>query len=676
MDATEQVAKFKEFFETMYYSALLENASKGDNFIFVSFTDLSKFDIELAQELLEDPENVLQAGAHAIEQLDVGKDLKEFEVRFYALPKTSKHMIRNIRSKHISQFIQLEGIVRQKSDVRPQVTSARFECPSCGNIIPILQMDQKFREPSHCGCGRKGQFRLIHKELVDAQKLVLEEAPEDMEGGEQPKRLDVFLQKDLVSPITDKKTNPGSKIILTGMIKEVPITLATGGKSTRFDLICEANYVEPVQEEFTNIVFSKEEIEEIQALGSDPQVFEKLAISIAPTIYGHDRIKEALLLQLFGGVRKKSDDGVQRRGDIHMLLIGDPGSGKSQLIKRVCTVAPKSRFVSGKGASGAGLTASVVKDEFLKGWALEAGALVLANKGMACIDEMDKMSSEDTSALHEALEQQTVTISKANIQATLRCQTTVLAAANPKFGRFDPYELIAKQIELPSTLINRFDLIFPVRDLPDESRDEQMAGFILNLHRGQKAKKKENILGTEFLQKYIAYAKQHIFPELTDDALDEIKRYYVKMRSQGDGQGGVSAVPISARQLEALVRLSEASAKSRLSQKVTRKDARHAIDLVHYCLSQIGLDPETGKIDIDRITTGITASQRSHIVVIKDIITQLEKQIGKIIPEEEISKEAQIKGINEDKVNEVLTKLVRTGDIYNPKPGFVSKVSR
>jgi len=674
MDATEQVAKFGEFFESVCYKDLLKAVSRGDKFLFVPFIELSQFNVELAEDLLEDPENVLQAARHTIEQMDLGGDAKGFEVRFSDLPQTSNIMIRDIRSKHIGKFLEMEGIVRQKTDVRPQVTSARFECPSCGNIIPVLQLDQKFKEPHMCACGRKGQFRLIHKEMVDAQKIVLEEAPEDMDGGEQPKRLNVFLKNDLVSPITEKKTNPGSKVRLTGMVKEIPIVLATGGKSTRFDIICETNYIEPVQEEFTNIVLTPEEEQEIKGLSNDPKVFEKLTESLAPTIYGHEKVKEALLMQLFSGVRKESGDGVSRRGDIHILLIGDPGSGKSQLVKRMGVVAPKSRFVSGKGASGAGLTASVVKDEFLKGWALEAGALVLANKGLAAIDEMDKMSAEDTSAMHEALEQQTVTISKANIQATLRCETTVLAAANPKFGRFDPYELIAKQIEMPSTLINRFDLIFPIKDLPDPSRDDQMASFILNLHRGGKREKNDDLLETDFVRKYIAYAKQNIYPELTDDALDEIKKYYVQMRNQGNTEGSVSAIPISARQLEALVRLAEANAKIRLSEKVTKKDAQRAVELVHYCLSQIGMDPETGKLDIDRITTGITASQRSNITIIKETITELESAVGKSIPVDDVVREAEIKGVASDKTMEIIERLKRSGDLFSPKNGWVSKI--
>lgn len=673
MDATAQVAKFSEFFETLFYKDLLDAVAKGHKHLALPFSELAKYSVELAEDLLEDPENTLQAARHTVEQMDLGGEVKGFEVRFFGLPKTSYIMVRNIRSKHIGKFLELEGIVRQKSDVRPQVTSARFECPSCGNIIPVLQLDQKFKEPFACACGRKGHFRLIHKELVDAQKIVLEEAPEDMDGGEQPKRLNIFLQNDLVSPISDRKTNPGSKIRLTGMVKEVPITLATGGKSTRFDLICECNFVEPVQEEFTNLVFTEEEVEQIKEVSKQPDYFEHLTRSLAPTIYGHDRVKEALLLQLFAGVQKVNHDGVSRRGDIHILLIGDPGAGKSQLVKRMSIVAPKSRFVSGKGASGAGLTASVVKDEFLKGWALEAGTLVLANKGMACIDEMDKMSDEDTSAMHEALEQQQVSISKANIQATLRCQTTVLAAANPKFGRFDPYELIAKQINLPEPLINRFDLIFPMKDLPNPDIDNKMASFILNLHRGSTEVFDDSLLSTEFVRKYIAYAKQHVKPELTDDALDEIRKYYVQMRNQG-GEGSTSAIPISARQLEALVRLAEASARSRLWPKVTKADAQRAIELVHYCLSQIGVDPETGKFDIDRITTGITARQRSDIGIVKEVLSELENAVGKIIPEDDIVREAEIKGVSEEKVTDILTKLTRQGDLFMPKNGFYSKV--
>jgi len=673
MDATEQVKLFREFFEKLYFARLVEQAQNGKYFIKVNFTDLSMFNPNLAEMLLEEPEEVIKAAELAIEGFDLPGEKKAIKVRLDNLPKNQSILIRNIRSEHLGKFLFFEGIVRQKSDVRPQVTSAKFECPSCGNVISVLQIDSKFKEPSRCGCGRKGKFRLLSKELIDAQGLVLEENPEKLDGGEQPKRINVMLQQDLVSPITEKRTNPGSKVRVTGMIKEIPIILKTGGQSTRYDLYVEANNIVGVEEDYFDIEITKQEEEEILELAKDPRLYDRLVKSMAPSIYGHERVKEALLLQMAGGVQKTRADGMVTRGDMHILLVGDPGSGKSQLLKRINMIAPKSRYVSGKGVSGAGLTAAVVRDEFLKGWALEAGALVLASNGICCIDEMDKMSTEDRAAMHEALEQQTISISKANIQATLIARTTVLAAANPKFGRFDNYELLATQIDLPPTLINRFDLIFPIKDLPDRDKDDKIATHILSLHMNPKTEVPE--LSTKLMKKFIAYVRRNAEPVLTEEALETIKAYYLEMRGKGySEEAGARAVPISARQLEALVRLAESSAKIRFSQKVEASDAQRAVDLLHYCLAEIGIDPETGKIDIDRITTGIPASERSKISNVKEIITELEGKFGKVIPIEEIIKEADSRGIKEEKVEETIEKLKRTGDIFEPRRGHISKM--
>ncbi len=679
MNADERIRRFSEFIEDSYKPALLEAASTGKKFFMVDFSELSKFDPSLAEEILDNPEEILKEMELSCKQIDLPVESK-MKIRLTNLPETRKIMIRHVRSEHISKLLFVEGLVRQKSDVRPQVVSSRFECPSCGQVISVIQIDQNFKEPTKCSCGRKGKFALLSKELVDAQSMVLEEQPETLEGGEQPKRINIFLKEDLVSPISDKKTNPGAKIKVIGQLKEIPTVLKTGGKSTRFDLLIEANNIEAAEEDFYDVKISKEEEKQILELSQDPKIYEKFIESIAPSIYGYERVKEALILQLMGGVMKKRKDEITTRGDIHILLVGDPGAGKSQILKRISKIAPKGRYVAGKSVSGAGMTAAVVRDEFLGGWSLEAGALVLANNGVCCLDEMDKMSDEDRSALHEAMEQQTLSISKANIQATLLTRTTILAAANPRFGRFDPYGILAEQIEMPPTLINRFDLIFPIKDIPDSTRDEKMAKHILLLH--QTPESMQSTIDPNIIKKYIAYARQKCSPTLTEGALNEIKDFYVRMRGLGSTEGGlggreektIRAIPISARQLEALVRLSEASAKVRLSDKVTRKDSRRAIELLTYCLLQVGLDRETGRIDIDRISTGISASQRDRIYTIKEIIIELENKIGKTIPIDDILKAAVEKGISESDVEEILEKLKRSGDVYEPRYGFVSRM--
>jgi len=670
LETSEQLEKFRDFFES-HKDRIHETIAKGEKSVLFDFKELLSQDPELADLLLDDPENLLKAAEVSLDNLDLPSNL--LVVRFNNIPATSMLRIRDIRSIHLDKFIAIEGLVRQTSDVRPQVISAKFECPSCGNTMLLLQIDTQLREPSRCSCGRRGKFRFIHKDLIDAQRIVLEESPENLEGGEQPKRLAVFLKGDLVDPKMEKRTTPGTKVRITGTIKEIVIPLRTGGQSTRYDLIMESNYVEPIEEIFEEINITKEEEKEILEVSKDPRIYQRLVSSVAPSIYGHEDIKAALILQLMGGVQKVHKDGTKRRGDMHVLLIGDPGVAKSQLLQFISKIAPKARLVSGKGASSAGLTATVVKDEFMRGWALEAGAFVLANGGFAIIDEMDKINHEDTSALHQALEQQIITIAKANIQATLKAQTTLLAAANPKLGRFDPYLPIASQINMPSTLINRFDLIFPIRDIPSREFDTRVATHVLMLQ--QKPEDIKTEFSPEFLKKYISYARQKIKPALTKEAVDEIKEFYVNLRNLPSlSEQELKPIPISARQLEALVRLSEGSARVRLSKKVTKKDAQMAIETLKRCLMQVGFDPESGQLDIDRISTGLTTSKRTKIIKIQALINELTKKIGKKIPVDDLILEASEQGINEVEVNEALDVLKRDGTIYQPQPNIIERI--
>ena len=1160
---------------------IIGTVREGERVIHLPFSRLAQFSPELADNLIDAPEETIALLENALEESELVKNPR---VRLLDIPQAMHTRIRNIRAKHLDQLLCIEGIIKQTSDVRPQVVNARFECPSCGAILSVLQVDRKFRDPSRCSCNWKGSFKLLSKEMVDVQRIVVEESPDSLEGGEQPRRINVFLKEDLVDPKMEEHTTPGSRVKIYGILKEVPVPLPTG-ISTRFDIAIEVNNTITMEESFEDLNIKDEDMEEILELSADPRVFKRLAQSIAPSIYGFEKIKEAVLLQLFGGVKKSKSDGGQSRGDIHVLLVGDPGVAKSVLLKFVSSVAPKGRYVSGKAATAAGLTAAVVKDEFLRGWSLEAGAMVLANKGLVAIDEIEKMNEHDRSTMHEAMEQQcyhkdleltfadgsrnkigkfvddlieknkekiqeginceildlneetkilttdfetiyptkinkvsrhiapkklikiklvngreiivtpehpcwtineerlitipssqlkaggffpipgelpiegekqtfdfepfkngpqlcklvgyhitdgcyelnrgkkngiqftntntlliedykkainslfninpgvtqtdnrysvrviskrvvdfmnsldknllekgiiktipdklmkcakedlayllraafdvdgtivnvkrngcrislsaenknfaeqitelllrfgitssiykdkeiykvdicgqenlykyyqnigflsakkqnrlmlyiqkqktyrsisniipnvshtirkifrtlkinaekclgnqictncnkhrpsfqkminlceekidkvlkakgllkktaniallreirkeldisvlsmakmlnitsykliqkekideedniyqnvilnetdkmlsllpllrelkklafgkirwskiksvelikndskwvyditiepthsfisnnmvlhnSVTISKANIQATLRAETTVLAAGNPKLGRFDPYTPIPQQIDISPALLSRFDLIFTIRDIPNKSQDEAIAAHVLEEHQQQVIR---DVMEPKLFRKYIAYAKQKVKPKLTDEAVEEIKNFYVKIRNQSiKTESDIKPIPITARQLEGIIRLAEAHAKLHLRGTVTAHDAKMAIDLLKVSLSQVGYDEETQSFDIDRMTTGITSSKRGKILLLKDTISKLESRLGKLLPLEELQKALEDK-LTPIEIEEAIEQLAKAGEVFKPKKGFIQKI--
>ncbi len=667
-NSEELLIEAKNFFDSNK-KEIGDSVRKGKNVIYLDFMKLMEFSNLLSEQLIENPEETLSIIEQAIEQLGY---LSKARVRLKNMPPSLEIKVRNIRSKHLNEMIVIEGIIRQASDVRPQVVNAKFECPSCGTIISVLQMEKKFREPSRCSCGRRGGFRLSSKEMVDTQRLVIEESPESLTGGEQPKRMNVFVKEDLVEPRMEEKTTPGARVKITGVLKEVPVPLSTGGMSTRFELAVEVNNIVPMEETFEELDINEEDEKQILELSQDPEIFSKLANSIAPSIWGHDEIKKSLVLQLFGGVQKDMTDGAKSRGDIHILMIGDPGVAKSVMLGFMANISPKGRYVVGKSASGAGLTATVVRDEYLKGWSLEAGAMVLANKGLVCIDELEKMDPQDRSAMHEAMEQQSVTISKANVQATLKAQTSVLAAANPKFGRFDPYQSVAQQIELPPTLINRFDIIFTLRDLPDRSNDERIAMHVLQQHRKESD---ISIIEPPLFRKYVAYSKQRIHPVLSDEAVEILRTFYVELRNKPvSSDTAVKPIPISARQLQALIRMAEAAAKLRLSKVVERCDADSAIEIMKYYLMKVGYDYESKTFDIDRVGNKMSHSKRSKIMLVRDAIVALESKLGKMMPIDEVKKEVSDQ-INGNDFQDAIDQLKKEGELFQEKPGYIGRTS-
>lgn len=654
--------------------------------ILIDYWDIDRINPSLAEGVIDHPYKYIFNAEEALKNIDVASGEKlNLHFRIKNLPEINRISVRNIRANHLGKLKAIEGLVKKRTEVRPKLQIAAFICQKCGAIIKVEQDEDILKEPTECyaeqgGCERISSFKLLTSlsSFIDSQKIEIQENPEGLRGGAQPERLSVYLEDDLVGEIA-----PGDRVIINGILHSMQRRRGTF-RLTSFDKAMDAISIENEEFAFEEVEVTEEDEKEILKISKDPEIYQSMQQSMAPTIYGMDIEKNALVLQLFGGLSKKMPDGTYIRGDIHALFVGDPGTAKSQLLNYLAKLAPRSIYASGKASSAAGLTAAAVRDEFGEGqWTLEAGALVLADMGIACIDEIDKMSDQDRSALHQAMEQQEISVAKAGINATLKSRCAVLAAANPKLGRFDEFMPIHEQINMPPALLSRFDLIFSIIDKPNRDRDTELATHILQTHKAgevqenirkslkskfnkkQEEKLLKNVMpkfSPDFLRKYVAYAKRNIFPVMNDDALEILKNYYVDFRSSSE-----DSVPFTPRQLEAFVRLSEASARIRLSEEVTVNDAKRAINIIDQYLRRVGTDRETGKIDIDIIATGISHSQHDRMRTIIDIIHRLcgESKEGNA-SRNDIIIEAETNGIAADKVRDVLDRLKRNGQIYEP----------
>ncbi len=666
----EPKERWGEFYRRYYKNEIGKVAQGEKSSLVVDYGDVEKYDPDLADDLVLHPDETRSAAKDALGDFDIAADvsLESAPVRFSEFyPKTG---IRSIRSDDVNKLIAVEGIVRKATEVRPKVLEAAFECQRCGTLTTVEQSGQEFSEPHQCrGCERQGPFRLLEdqSDFVDAQKLRVQESPEGLRGGQTPQKIDVNIEGDITGEVS-----PGDRVTATGVLRAIP-----DDGSTTFEIFIEGNNVEIEDQDFEDFEITEEDEESIREIASSPNLYEKIRDSFAPSIHGYEEEKLAMILQLFAGVKKDLPDGTRIRGDMHILLVGDPGTGKSQLLQYAQKIAPRGIYTSGKGATSAGLTAAAVQDDFGDGkWTLEAGALVLADKGIACVDEVDKMDQNDRSALHEALEQQQVSIAKAGINATLKSRCSLLGAANPKYGRFDEYEGIAEQIDLEPALISRFDLIFTVTDNPSEEEDANLAQHILQTNyagevaasgedAGEEMRDIEPDIEPELLRKYVAYARRECNPTMTDEARERIEDFYVDMRSQG---GDGDAVPVTARKLEALVRLAEASARVRISDKVEMRDAERAIEVTTASLDQVGRDPETGEFDIDVIESGTSQTQRDRIKGIKEIISVVSEDSddGKASLDE-IIELAEEHDMSPEKTREEIDDLRRRGELIEPE---------
>ncbi|MHC1710419.1 MAG: ATP-binding protein [Methanomassiliicoccales archaeon] len=1033
IDYTDEdiVARWEEFLEAEENRLkLLELTDRIPDLrsLTVTYSDIDRFDPDFASFILNHPDRALRKGEDIIKRLtNSARSTADVHLRIKELPRDSRIEIRNLRSEDLGKLISVEGLVRKATEVRPRLILGVFKCMRCPARILEPQEGLYFREPMECykeqeGCGRTAgstKFQLLTEEsaYVDTQKVEMQESPEGLRGGAQPERLAAFLEDDLAGIIS-----PGDRVVLNGILRSQQ--KGDRIKSTLFDIDLAVVSMEFEQHEYEEVLISEEDEALIRKEANDPEVFRKIVGSIAPAIHGYDEVKESIALQLFGGTAKLLEDGTKIRGDIHILLVGDPGVAKcvtsdakvlmgdctqrnirelvdhwlsvnevkevddgeyadadfevmtftsrgrmekgkavrvwkrdsprrlirftteggrtltvtpthplfvqnayymaqraadkiivgnylavtsdkgpdgnfcgydrgfgwdqvvkreevkreeefvydievadthifvaneilshnSQILRYMSEMAPRGIYASGKSSSAAGLcvspeslievdgkqlpigdfvesrmrapmeiepgvwrqetrvngvttvsadrhmdvrpvvslfrlrtpsflvelstdagnsvritpetmvrvrnghqdrwvkasdtavgdtvltapsgsskkevalsrivsvkevhddlpphvydltvegahsfvangflvhnTAAAVKDEFGDGrWTLEAGALVLADKGLAAIDELDKMSDQDRSSMHEAMESQRVSVAKAGITASLQCRCSMLGAANPKLGRFDDAEPLASQINMPPALLSRFDLIFALTDKPNAAKDQKIAEHILKGHvRGElrNVPNPESIKGIdyqrimeetgvlrpiydrEFMRKFVAYAKRYT-PVLTDDARQMIIDKYLSIRKLGEKAG--SSVPITARQLEAFIRLSEASARIRLSPIVETEDADRAIKIVEHYLKKMASDE--GTIDVDKLMTGTTRNERNRISLVRQLIHE-NSDPSSGAAEVTLIQKAADRNLSEAELKTAISKLKQSGDIYEPKPGHYKLAS-
>ena len=659
-----------------YFDRINNMMAANSTSLLVDYIDFDTFKPDLAKKITDDPDEMLEAFNKAVFSVlnEIHPDYAEeisnnIKVRIgnYTVQKG----LREINAEAINKLIGVSGMVVRTSEVKPLAKKVGYRCLSCGEINEAQLKSLVLKKPLKCK-------QCLEKELemdpdtsifIDFQMVRLQELPEDLPAGHLPHYLEVTVIGDLVD-----QCRPGDRILLTGIVRIEQEQLFQHVKTSLFKLRMEGNNIEYLggragdkdNRTMERIEISNEDEKRIFALANKSNSYDILISSYAPHIYGHEVIKEVILLLIVGSVTKILDDGSARRGDINVLLVGDPGTAKSEMLKFAAKIAPRGLYTSGRGTTAAGLTAAVIRDK--SGiMMLEAGAVVLGDQGLVCIDEFDKIKPEDRSALHEVMEQQTCSVAKGGIVATLNARTSILAAANPLYGKYDPFKNITENINLPIPLLTRFDIVYVIRDTPEREKDNLIASHILEIHRDSE-RNSQSVIDTDIFSKYLAYSK-NMEPKLTVEAIDKIRNYYMKMRNV-ESEGMITVTP---RQLEGLVRLATARSKLLLKDYVDSEDAERAIYLIQTMLETAGVDVNTGKVDLG-VLHGKPQSEISKLKLFMEIFNALSGQDKNDVEEKSfIQQLAETGRFSEDDAKNFINKAMQNGQIYERKSGYYAK---
>lgn len=579
--------------------------------------------------------------------------LDEIETNVYTIRPYNVNLvekgIRELNPNDIDKLVSVKGLTLRSTSIIPDMKVAFFRCNACGHTVGVEIDRGVISEPTKCPrevCGQTNSMVLIHNRssFSDKQVIKLQETPDLVPDGQTPHSINLCVYDELVD-----SCRAGDRVEVCGIFRSTPVRANPRQRAlknlykTYLDIVhvkkiderrlggdvttLEHELAEKDQEVEQVRKITAEEEAKIKEISERDDLYEILARSLAPSIYEMDDVKKGILLQLFGGTNKTFTKGGRYRGDINILLCGDPSTSKSQILQYVHKIAPRGVYTSGKGSSAVGLTAYITRDIDTKQLVLESGALVLSDGGVCCIDEFDKMSDATRSVLHEVMEQQTISIAKAGIITTLNARTSILASANPINSRYDPNLPVTGNIDLPPPLLSRFDLVYLILDKVDESIDRQLARHLTDMYLedAPETVNANSVLPVELLTLYIQYAKENFNPVMTEEGKNELVRSYVEMRKLGeDARSSEKRITATTRQLESMIRLSEAHAKMRLSERVELIDVKEAVRLIKSAIKDYATDPVTGRIDMDMIQTGTTAQQRR---VQEDLVSEIMKII-------------------------------------------------